>query len=166
MCASVAKETVSRPTDQEKLITTLHTNFNYDKVVLARYLDKGISPNDLRTLCKYAHYAQVSLEKVAALREKYVWTRVRFLLGLTPERLYERELAYKAERLHRVAGLEPELTKAYLRLGFASHQVKRARYIASHCDVPLLDILNMKTRQLKWPDVAEKLGLPRDACMK
>ena len=59
MCASVAGAAASRPVDPEKLITTLHTNFNYDKVVLARYLDKGISPNDLRTMCKYAYYAQV-----------------------------------------------------------------------------------------------------------
>ena len=33
-------------------------------------------------------------------------------------------------------------------------------------DVPVIDILNMKTRQIKWGDVAEQLGLPRDACMK
>ena len=38
--------------------------------------------------------------------------------------------------------------------------------IARHCDVPLIEILNMKTRQIKWGNVAEQLGLPRDACMK
>ena len=166
MSAFGVGEAASRPVNPEKLITTLHTNFNYDKVVLARYLDKGISPNDLRTICKYAYYAQVPLEEVANLREKYVWTRVRFLLGLTPEILYERELEYKAERLEKIIGLDKNVAMAYMRMGFASHQVKRASYIASHCDIPLLDILNMKTRQLKWPDVAEKLGLPRDACMK
>ena len=166
MCAVSVSEAASRPVDTEKLITTLHTNFNYDRVELGSYLNQGISPNDLRTLCKYAYYAEVPLQEVANLREKYVWTRVRFLLGLTPERLYERELEYKAERLERIMGLDRNIAMAYMRMGFPSHEVKRASYIASHCDTPLLDILNMKTRQLKWPDVAEKLGLPRDACMK
>ena len=152
--------------DRAKAIETLQVGFDYTAAELGKYLDQGISYKELKNICMHALAANVPLQEVVDLRHKYGWTRVKFLLGLTPQKFYEGELQYKANRLNKIMGLDRKVAIKYMKLGFASHQVKRASYIARHCDVPLIDILNMKTRQLKWGDVAEQLGLPRDACMK
>lgn len=152
--------------DKAKAIATLQVGFDYTEAELGKYLDEGMSYQELKNVCMHAFIANVSLQDIVDLRHKYGWTRIKFLLGLTPQKFYEGELEYKANRLYKIMGLDKKTSIKYMKLGFPSHQVKRASYIARHCDVPLIEILNMKTRQIKWGDVAEQLGLPRDACMK
>lgn len=155
-----------KPMDREKAITTLYNNFQYDKNELGKYLDSGISYMELKNICLHAYAAKKPLSEVVALRNKYVWPRVKYLLGLSPEKFAQRELDYKADRLKRLFGIDKSVSMKYLKMGFASHQIKRASFLAAKCDKSIYDILLMKTRQLKWGDVAEQLGLPRDACMK
>ena len=132
--------------DKEKAVNGLHDSFLFDKEELGELFDSGIS------------YMQ--------LRDKYVWTRVDYLLGLTPEKLARAEHEYKVDRIHRLFGLDKKLVDKYMRMGYASHQVKRAMFLARHCDKSVEELLAMKTRQQKWGDICEQLGLPRDACMK
>ena len=152
--------------DKAKAVATLQVGFDYSDEELGALYDTGISYQELKNTCMHAFIANVPLQEVVDLRKKYGWTRIKFLLGLTPQKFYEGELQYKANRLYKIMGLDKEVSIKYMKLGFPSHQVKRAHYIARHCDVPVIEILNMKTRQIKWGDVAEQLGLPRDACMK
>lgn len=151
--------------DREKALANLTTNFQYDRTELAGFLDSGISYTELRNICLHAYAAQKPLSYVADLRAKYGWTRVKYLLGLTPEKFAHREMDYKVERLERLFGLAPKETRKYMQLGYSSHQVKRAMFISMHCDKSVEEILAMKTRQQKWGDICEELGLPRDACM-
>ena len=89
------------------------------------------------------------------------------ILGtVTPEKLARAEHEYKVDRIHRLFGLDKKLVDKYMRMGYASHQVKRAMFLARHCDKSVEELLAMKTRQQKWGDICEQLGLPRDACMK
>ena len=115
---------------------------------------------------KNTRKAKKPVKEVAQLRDKYVWTRVDYLLGLTPEKLARAEHEYKVDRIHRLFGLDKKLVDKYMRMGYASHQVKRAMFLARHCDKSVEELLAMKTRQQKWGDICEQLGLPRDACMK
>lgn len=151
---------------REKYINTLHSNFQYDKNEIALYLDRGIKYLELKNICLHAYAAQKPLADVVKLRDKYVWSRVKYILELTPDKFAERELEYKAERLERLFGLEKKYTKKYMLMGYSSHQVKRAIFISRKIDMPVEKILAMKTRQKKWGDICEQLGLPRDACMK
>ena len=155
-----------KPMDRDKAVSNLYNGFQYDKEELGKYLDTGMSYLELKNICLHAYAAKKPLSEVAQLREKYGWIRIKYLLGLTPEKFAQRELDYKAERLERLFGLDKRLTMKYMKLGYGSHQVKRAMFIASHCDVPVEKLLAMKTRQQKWGDICEQLGLPRDACMK
>lgn len=152
--------------DKAKAVAMLRVGFDYSEEELGNYLEQGMKYMELKNICMHAFAADVPLKQVADMRVKYGWTRIKFLLGLTPQKFYEAELQYKANRLYKIMGMDKKTAIKYMKLGFASHQVKRAGYIARHCDVPMIDILNMKTRQIKWGDVAEQLGLPRDACMK
>ena len=106
-----------------------------------------------------SHYALIELAK-------FYEVTVDYLLGLTPEKLARAEHEYKVDRIHRLFGLDKKLVDKYMRMGYASHQVKRAMFLARHCDKSVEELLAMKTRQQKWGDICEQLGLPRDACMK
>ena len=91
---------------------------------------------------------------------------ISILSLMTPEKLARAEHEYKVDRIHRLFGLDKKLVDKYMRMGYASHQVKRAMFLARHCDKSVEELLAMKTRQQKWGDICEQLGLPRDACMK
>lgn len=152
--------------DKDKAVNGLHDSFLFDKADIGALFDSGISYMELKKLCLHAYAAKKPLTDVAQLRDKYVWTRVDYLLGLTPEKLARAEREYKVDRLHRLFGLDKKLVAKYMQLGYASHQVKRAMFLARHCDKSVEELLAMKTRQRKWGDICEQLGLPRDACMK
>ena len=62
-----------KPMDRDKALTTLNTNFQYDKVELGQYFDKGFSYMELKNICLHAYAAKKSLQEVAQLREKYGW---------------------------------------------------------------------------------------------
>ena len=59
-----------KPMDKDKALTTLHTNFQYDKEELGQYLDKGLSYMELKNICLHAFAAKKPLHEAAQLREK------------------------------------------------------------------------------------------------
>ena len=120
---------------------------------------------EVKNICLHAYAANKPISEVAGLREKYGWIRVKYLLGLTPEKFAQREMDYKAERLEKLFGLDKKIAMKYMKKGYAAHSVKRAMFIATHCNKSVEEILAMKTRQIKWPEICVKLGLPQDACM-
>ena len=65
-----------KPMDREKALTGLYNSFLFDKEELGKYFDSGISYMELKKLCLHAYAAKKPLAEVAALRERYVWTRV------------------------------------------------------------------------------------------
>ena len=164
--SATASAAGKKPMDKEKAVNGLHDSFLFDKEELGELFDSGISYMELKKLCLHAYAAKKPVKEVAQLRDKYVWTRVDYLLGLTPEKLARAEHEYKVDRIHRLFGLDKKLVDKYMRMGYASHQVKRAMFLARHCNKSVEELLAMKTRQQKWGDICEQLGLPRDACMK
>lgn len=117
-----------KPMDKEKAVNGLHDSFLFDKEELGELFDSGISYMELKKLCLHAYAAKKPVKEVAQLRDKYVWTRVDYLLGLTPEKLARAEHEYKVDRIHRLFGLDKKLVDKYMRMGYASHQVKRAMF--------------------------------------
>ena len=154
-----------KPMDRDKALTTLNTNFQYDKVELGQYLDKGLSYMELKNICLHAYAAKKPLQEVAQLREKYGWIRVKYLLGLTPAKFAKREMEYKAERMERLFGLDKKLSMKYMKLGYGGHSVKRAIALSKNCDKSVEELLAMKTRQVKWAEICQQLGLPITACL-
>ena len=84
-----------KPMDKEKAVNGLHDSFLFDKEELGELFDSGISYMELKKLCLHAYAAKKPVKEVAQLRDKYVWTRVDYLLGLTPEKLARAEHEYK-----------------------------------------------------------------------
>lgn len=154
-----------KPMDKDKALTTLYNNFQYDKVELAQYLDKGLSYMELKNICLHAYAAKKPLQEVAQLREKYGWIRVKYLLGLTPEKFAKREMEYKAERMERLFGLDKKVSLKYMKQGYGGHSVKRAVALSQNCNKSVEELLAMKTRQVKWSEICQQLGLPETACL-
>ena len=95
--------------DRTKAIATLQVGFDYSDEELGALYDTGISYQELKNTCMHAFIANVPLQEIVDLRKKYGWTRIKFLLGLTPQKFYEGELQYKANRLYKIMGLDKEV---------------------------------------------------------
>lgn len=147
-------------------IKQLHESFLVDENVIAEYLDDGMAYLELKKIMLCAYITNKSIAEIVAMRKDFVWTRVMYLLGLTAAKFDEGEKNFKADRISRLFNIDRDLVMKYQNLGFASHQIKRAYYLSTYCDKPMLEILEMKTRTKKWPDIAEELGLPREACFQ
>ena len=154
-----------KPMDRDKALSNLYNNFQYDKKELGQYLDKGLNYMELKSICLHAYASKKPLQEVAQLREKYGWIRVKPLLGLPPEKFAKREMEYKAERMERLFGLDKKLSMKYMKLGYGGHSVKRAIALSKNCDKSIEELLDMKTRQVKWAEICQQLGLPITACL-
>jgi len=146
-------------------IKRLHESFLFSEEEIAKYLDSGMNYLELKKICLCSYITKKPVAEIVEMRKQLVWTRTIYLLGLDAETFAEGERNYKADRINRLFGIDRDLLMKYLNMGFASHQIKRAYYISTHCDKPILEILEMKSREQKWPDIAESLGLPRESCM-
>lgn len=150
--------------DVEKNLDKLVFNFGYNREELKSYFDQGMSYMELSNICLHAYFSGKTVAEIAEMRKLYIWTTLRYKLGLTPEAFQQKEFEFKADRIHRITGMALEEVMGYMKLGYASHQVKRAYYLSTHCDKSIPELLAMKTRPVKWGDIAERLGLSREAC--
>ena len=50
-----------KPMDRDKALTTLNTNFQYDKVELGQYLDKGLSYMELKNICLHVILKEIKI---------------------------------------------------------------------------------------------------------
>lgn len=147
-------------------IRQLHESFLVDENIIADYLESGMDYLELKKIMLCSYITKRPINEIVDMRKEFVWTRVLYLLGLTAAKFDEGEKNFKADRISRLFNIERDMVIKYQNLGFASHQIKRAYYLSTYCDKPMLEILEMKTRTKKWPDIAEELGLPREACFQ
>ena len=67
--------------------------------------------------------------------------------------------------MQRLFGLDKNLSMKYMKLGYGGHSVKRAIALSKNCDKSVEELLAMKTRQVKWSEICQQLGLPVTAGM-
>ena len=67
--------------------------------------------------------------------------------------------------MERLFGLDKKLSIKYMKLGYGGRSVKRAIALSKNCDKSVEELLAMKTRQVKWTEICQQLGLPETACL-
>lgn len=157
-------DTSKQTSNNEKEIETLHMDFGYDKKVISEYMDAGNSYMELKDCMLHAYASKVSLSEIVEMRKLYGWAKVNFLLKLSAQDLWEANIEHQADRMEKFMGLDRSIVIEWMHKGYGVHQIKRASFIARHIDMPLADILALKTRKIKWPEIAVKLGLRPEDC--
>ncbi|MDO4177929.1 MAG: hypothetical protein Q4D21_01960 [Phascolarctobacterium sp.] len=150
--------------DRETAIARLEFDFGYRAEAIAAYMDAGNSYLELKNCMLHAYAAKVPLEKIIEMRKLYGWAKINYQLGLSAQDLWEANIEHQADRMEKFMGLDRKIVIEWMHKGYGVHQVKRASFIARHIDMPLKDILALKTRQIKWPEVAVSLGLRPEDC--
>ena len=150
--------------DRDTAIEVLHTDFGYEKEEIAKYMDEGNSYLELKNCMLHAYASKVPLSEIIEMRKLYGWAKINYNLKLSAQDLWEVNIEHQADRMEKFMGLDRAIVIEWMHKGYGVHQVKRASFIARHIDMPLEDILAMKTRKIKWSEVAVSLGLRPEDC--
>lgn len=150
--------------DKETAIEQLHIDFGYLKEEIAQYMDAGNSYVEMKNCMLHAYASKVSLAEIMEMRKLYGWAKIDYLLKLSAQDLWEANIEHQADRMEKFMNLDRKIVIEWMHKGYGVHQVKRASFIARHIDMPLGDILAMKTRKVKWPEIAVSLGLRPEDC--
>lgn len=150
--------------DKETAIERLHIDFGYSKEEIAQYMDAGNSYVEMKNCMLHAYASKVPLVEIMEMRKLYGWAKIDYLLKLSAQDLWEANIEHQADRMEKFMNLDRKIVIEWMHKGYGVHQVKRASFIARHIDMPLADILAMKTRKVKWPEIAVSLGLRPEDC--
>ena len=125
-----------------------------------RLIDSGVKFQDLQQAALYSYMSEKSVDEVLALKKHEVWTRVQYLLGITPAKYGEKNLQLRAENMQRWWGLPVSLSLPYMKQGYPMHWVKIAWILAKHSDWTVEQILKDRKFTESWKDWCKRnLGI-------
>lgn len=153
----------TRNMTKERAVRIFHADYLFDEAELGRLYDK-YGFNDTEDICLVAYMSKKPLAEVEALRYKYSWERMKYVLGLTPEIYFNRCVDYQARRLEERMDIPRKVTKKYMHLGYAMHHINSAYLLAQKAGLDISKVIDLKTPKNSWSDVAAKIGVSEAEC--
>ena len=153
----------TRDMTKERAVRIFHADYLFDEAELGRLYDK-YGFNDTEDICLVAYMSKKPLAEVEALRYKYSWERMKYVLGLTPEIYFNRCVDYQARRLEERMDIPRKVTKKYMHLGYAMHHINSAYLLAQKAGMDISKVIDLKTPKNSWSDVAAKIGVSEAEC--
>ena len=153
----------TRDMTKERAVRIFHADYLFDEAELGRLYDK-YGFNDTEDICLVAYMSKKPLAEVEALRDKYSWERMKYVLGLTPEIYFNRCVDYQARRLEERMDIPRKVTKKYMHLGYAMHHINSAYLLAQKAGLDISKVIDLKTPKNSWSDVAAKIGVSEAEC--
>lgn len=143
---------------KERALKIFHDDYLFSEEELAPLYDE-LGFDGLEDVCLHAYMGRVPLQKIMEMREQYSWDRIKYLLGLTPQVYFDRCVDYQARRLLERMDIPQEVTKEFMRQGYAMHHVNTAYLLAEQSGKPMAEIIVLKTPKNRWSQVAESIGV-------
>ena len=143
---------------KERALKIFHDDYLFSEEELAPLYDE-LGFDALEDVCLHAYMGRVSLQKIMEMRGQYSWDRIKFLLGLTPQLYFDRCVDYQARRLLERMDIPQEVTREFMRQGYAMHHVNTAYLLAEQSGRPMAEIIVLKTPKNRWSQVAESIGV-------
>lgn len=143
---------------KERALKIFHDDYLFSEKELAPLYDE-LGFDGLEDVCLHAYIGRVPLQKIMEMREQYSWDRIKYLLGLTPQVYFDRCVDYQARRLLERMDIPQEVTKEFMRQGYAMHHVNTAYLLAEQSGKPMAEIIVLKTPKNRWSQVAESIGV-------
>ena len=76
----------------EEMQLVLSSKYRVSPTDTKRLIDSGVKFQDLQQAALYSYMSEKSVDEVLALKKHEVWTRVQYLLGITPAKYGEKNL--------------------------------------------------------------------------
>jgi hypothetical protein len=146
----------------EQAVTIVHKNYGTDETEARSYAAKGLKFMYLDRLCLYSYMTGKPLNELYALYQQNSWERLRYKIGLTPEVLYKKKCAYNADRIAKRLGLDRKL--AYKMMATDHYPMQftvLSMLIGQKAGKDPLEVVEWRTHENKWEDVAAQAGLTR-----
>lgn len=144
----------------EEMQLVLSSKYRVSPTDTKRLIDSGVKFQDLQQAALYSYMSEKSVDEVLALKKHEVWTRVQYLLGITPAKYGEKNLQLRAENMQRWWGLPVSLSLLYMKQGYPMHWVKIAWILAKHSDWTVDQILKDRKFTESWKDWCKRnLGI-------
>ncbi len=143
---------------KERALKIFHDDYLFSEEELAPLYDE-LGFDGLEDVCLHAYMGRVPLQKIMEMRGQYSWERIKYLLGLTPQVYFDRCVDYQARRLLERMDIPQEVTKEFMRQGYAMHHVNTAYLLAAQSGKPMAEIIILKTPKNRWSQVAESIGV-------
>lgn len=143
---------------KERALKIFHDDYLFSEEELAPLYDE-LGFDGLEDVCLHAYMGRVPLQKIMEMRGQYSWDRIKYLLGLTPQVYFDRCVDYQARRLLERMDIPQDVTKDFMRQGYAMHHVNTAYLLAAQSGKPMAEIIVLKTPKNRWSQVAESIGV-------
>ena len=144
----------------EQAVDFVHKNYGTDEAEAKSYVDKGLKFMYLDRLCLYSYMTGKPLNELYGLYQKNSWERLRYKVGLTPEVLYKKKCAYNADRISKRLGLDRKLAYKMMAVDHYPMQFTvLAMLIGQEAGRNPIEVVEWRTHENKWEDVATKAGL-------
>jgi len=139
--------------EKEKILWEKYDIPSYQADVL---IHSGANFRDIDRAGLYAYVAEKPIEEILALKKDESWTRVEYLLPISPETYHDRRLMHRAHLLNKWWGIDEARALAAMQKGYAMHHVKAAFVLSKHGDLSMEDILAKRKYSESWPEFAKK----------
>ena len=120
-------------------------------------IHSGTNFRDIDKAGLYAYVADRPIEDVLALKKDESWTRVEYLLHITPQAYHDRHLMQRAHLLSKWWGIDEGKALSAMQKGYAMHHVKAAWVLSKHSDLTMEEILRDRKYSETWPEYAKRL---------
>lgn len=147
----------------EEMQLVLSRKYRVDAEEAKRWLDSGVSFRELERAALYSYISGKTVGEVLELRKDEVWTRVQYLLRITPERYQKKQTELRADNLYRWWGIPNEIGIRYMTEGYPMHYVKVAWILSRHSGWTMDRILKDRRYTESWKDWTKRnLGVGGD----
>lgn len=153
-----------RKIDPEKAAERISQHFGVPKDSILKYQNQGRSFRDLSKAAFLAKASGKSFESVITLKTTDKnWKEVAQELGVTKEQMKSTHRELASNRISEKTGMSKTDVTGLLDQGYKGRDISMAGLLSKKTDRSAYDILQLKKINNTWLDVADALGVDKDA---
>lgn len=137
-------------------------DFGVARADVVKYLNDGVNLKDLHHGCMIAKVSGKSLADVMAIKDGRHWPEVEQTLGITKEDLKAQMRELMAKRVAEDAHSDVKTVAKLLKDNYNPRDIEIAGIIACESGKSIQSVLNKKTVNKGWWDVAKECGVTYD----
>lgn len=158
--AQTSVDTQQRHMDPDKAAERIAAIFAVNKEDVLSLYQQGYKMGAIAHAAFLSQAAGRPLADVLAMKtDQNTWQDVKNQLGLTPEQLKAERHAVTGQIMHLKFGFDAATVKDLLDQGQKPRDVAMAGLLAQNTGKSINDVIALKTKDNKWQDVAQSLGV-------
>lgn len=153
-----------RKVDPEKAAARISQHFGISKESVLKYQNQGYTFRDLTKAAFLAKASGKPFESVVVLKTTdKTWKTIAQELGVTKEQMKSTHRELAADRINAKTGMDKAEITGLMEQGYKGRDITMAGLLSKKTNRSASDIIQLKKINNRWLDVAETIGVDRDA---